>query len=63
MHPTDIVSVSELRSKTAQVFKKLDRPQCILINNKPEAMLISIEYYDQIIKTQQWKTVVDFGKK
>ncbi len=61
MYPTDIISVSDLRTKTQQIFGNLGRAKCIVAHNKPQAVLLSIKEYEQLIqKKEQRKTVVDF---
>ena len=64
MYPSDIVSVSLLRTKTNTIFKDLHTPKCIVANNKPQAMIISLEDYGKLAEYfEPRKTVVDFGKK
>lgn len=64
MHPSDIVPVSMLRMQTNDVFKHLQRPKCIIANNQPKAVLISIKDYDKVAEYfEDRKTVVDFGDK
>lgn len=61
MYPTDIVSVSDLRTKTKSIFGRLKSPKCIVVNNKPVAILMNINQYQDYLKTQEErKTVVDF---
>ena len=64
MHPSDIVPVSVLRMQTNSIFKQLQRPKCIIANNKPKAVLISVKDYDKIAEYfEDRETVVDFGEK
>jgi hypothetical protein len=64
MHPSDIIPVSTLRTSTNTIFKDLQHPKCIIVNNKPQAMLISIKDYDRLAEYfEDRQTVVDFGKK
>lgn len=62
MYPSDVVSVSDLRSKTAGIFADLSRPKCVVSHNKPQAVIMSVDAYEQLMDWQaHWKTVVDFG--
>ena len=61
MYPSDIVSVSDLRTKTKSIFGRLKSPKCIVINNKPAAILMNIGQYQDYLKQQEERhTVVDF---
>lgn len=64
MHPSDIVPVSALRTHTNTIFKSLRRPKCIISNNEPMAVLISIQDYEKIAEFFEPRhTVIDFGEK
>ena len=64
MHPNDIIPVSVLRVNTNAVFKNLRTPKCIIANNEPKAMLISIKDYERIAEFFEPRhTAVDFGEK
>lgn len=60
MYPSDIISVTELRNKMQSIFRWLNRPKFIVTNNKPKAVLISVEAYERLLDQQDWNTEVDF---
>jgi len=64
MYPSDIVSVSDLRTKTKSIFGRLKNPKCIVINNRPVGILMNIQQYQDYLKQQEERnTVVDFGEE
>lgn len=64
MQPSDIVSVSDLRTQTNAIFKRLKHPKCIVANNKPQAILMSLKDYNRLSEyLENRETVVDFGKE
>ena len=61
MLASDIISITDFRNRMNKIFASLSRPQFIVANNKPQAVIMSVAQYESMMKKLEWEDVVDFG--
>jgi len=60
MFPTDVISITDLRTQTAKVLHSLrDGAKYVFVNNKPQAVLLSPSEYAKIEKERQIQEIKD----